>query len=157
MSDTTHRPRRARRFAVAAPLLAACGLLAGGTYVAQAMTDRAARHDPASDLVPASFGPNTGASGASDLRTALEAACAETGCDAAVLHSVILATTPRMSAADLAAERATQARMLREALHLQELSPPGTPAARMAELERRTADRLDAFYELEHERARRQN
>ena len=157
MSDTTDRARRTRRLTRAAPLLVAFGLFAAGTFVADAMTDRSAPPAPAADLFQASFGPRTGANGASDLRAALDAACETTGCDAAVLHSVILATAPRMSAEDLAEERATQARMLREALHLQELSPPGTPAARMAELERRTADRLDAFYELEHERARRQN
>ena len=157
MSDTTDRPRRARRLPLAAPLLVACGLFAAGTLVAQAMNERAGR--PATEVgpTPVSFGPRSGANGASDLRAALDAACETTGCDAAVLHAVILATAPRMSAEDLAEERATQARMLREALHLQELSPPGTPAARMAELERRTADRLDAFYELEHERTRRQN
>lgn len=83
------------------------------------------------------------------LRAALDRACDSMGCDAETLHPMILASADRMTTEELASALDAQARVQAESRAVRHRSLPGSPSARMAELEILAAERIVALYETE--------
>ena len=82
------------------------------------------------------------------LQTALTEACDRTGCDADVLHPMILASADNMSSDELSHVLDAQVRIQAESAAARDRAQPGSDDARMAELEILAAEQIGAFFEL---------
>ncbi|SDY59145.1 hypothetical protein SAMN05444004_10279 [Jannaschia faecimaris] len=144
--------RRARRVrTLLLPMVMAAGALVAWLIVLNdlngAPTDYVAL-DPAS-FEEIEFLALADQSAAPALRTALTRACDLNGCEADVLHPMILASTARMTPTELEAALDAQGRAQSESLAIRNRTLPSSDEARMAEMEIRAAEQIAALYEAE--------
>lgn len=150
MSDTT---KGARAFRVRARILPA--IMIGGTFAATLIvaTDLAGRpigyapFEPAA-LTDISLTASVDQSEVVAYRSVLTESCDRTGCDADLLHPMILASSGMMTAEELTDAMDAQKRVMKQGEAIR--SGASDPEeARMAELEILAAERLGLLYDAE--------
>lgn len=151
MNTSTNQRRGFRVRAMLVPTVMMGGALAAGLVVLSDFSGAATAYSPLepSAFQDIAFVANFDQPEAIALRTALAETCDRTGCDADVLHPMILASVDRMTSGELVEALDAQARIQAESVAVRARSLPGTDMARMAELEILAAERIAALYEVE--------
>lgn len=153
MSSSTEGGRTFRIRTMILPAVMIGGTLVAALIVFSDLAGHSVAHAPfrPADFQDISFVASVDQPEAAAVRSALVQSCDRTGCDADVLHPMILASTDRMTELELTEALEAQQRVMSES-DVTRARTSGTEEARMAELEFLTAERIGALYDAELER-----